>query len=192
MSMQVPFCKMQKVMQGSNELNEKIDNLHWQCRSPSGTCIAACWRLKLIFNSLNQLHKMYVVSIAISLFFKLFYWVLRLFWPPRTSWQLLWTSSEVMTSMENSKMYKNSFKLEQKRGRFSAVSRDFCDRNRSRSRFRSFFVWIFEFWGCPDLWGLYDSLCGRPQRTRQPWNTKIPTKMEWNRAIEFLHTPANY
>ena len=28
--------------------------------------------------------------------------------------------------MEVFKMYKNSFKLEQKRGRFSAVSRDFC------------------------------------------------------------------
>ena len=40
-SMQVPFCKMQKAIQGSNELNQKIDNLHWQCRSPSGTCIVA-------------------------------------------------------------------------------------------------------------------------------------------------------
>ena len=37
--MQVPFCKIQKTIQGPKELNEKIDNLHWQCKSPSGTRI---------------------------------------------------------------------------------------------------------------------------------------------------------
>ena len=33
--MQVPFCKIQKTIQGPKELNEKIDSLHWQCRSLS-------------------------------------------------------------------------------------------------------------------------------------------------------------
>ena len=37
--MQVPFFKIQKTIQGPKELNEKIDNLHWQCKSPSGTRI---------------------------------------------------------------------------------------------------------------------------------------------------------
>ena len=37
--MQVPFCKIKKTIQGPGELNAKIDNLHWQCKSPLGTRI---------------------------------------------------------------------------------------------------------------------------------------------------------
>ena len=58
-------------------------------------------------------------------FFYTFFWVLRLSWPSKTSWQFLWTSSKFISSKEVFKRYKNSFKHEQKRGRFLAVSRDF-------------------------------------------------------------------
>ena len=97
----------------------------------------------LTFNNLNQLHKMYVTKIYCDRDFAHFLYiflVLRLFWPPRTSWKLLWTSSEVVSSIKVSKMYKihsnfnkNAADLEQFRAilcnqwpRFEAALRLFC------------------------------------------------------------------
>ena len=62
--------------------------------------------------------------------FKQFMGEFLLFWPLKTLWQLLWTSSEVVLSMEIFRLYKNAAYFWQ---------------------FRANFARTFAFWECPDV-----------------------------------------
>ena len=68
--------------------------------------------------------------------------------------------------------------------------------NRSRSRFCSFLLQIYEFWGCSDLWGLLykyridkkSPFNVRFQNKISPWLGLEPTKMiSFYSALFFFH-----